>query len=104
MFDNLSEQLENSFRLLKGKGKITELNVAESLRDVRRALLNADVNYKVAKSFTDSVKQKALGQNVLAAVEHGQSGRRNQPKRKSKHYSGSGSTGIGKNHLLRKAG
>lgn len=72
MFDNLSEQLENSFRLLKGKGKITELNVAESLRDVRRALLNADVNYKVAKSFTDSVKQKALGQNVLAAVEPGQ--------------------------------
>lgn len=72
MFENLSEQLENSFRLLKGKGRITELNVAESLKDVRRALLNADVNYKVAKSFTDSVKQKALGQNVLASVEPGQ--------------------------------
>lgn len=72
MFENLSEQLEKSFRLLQGKGKITELNIAESLKDVRRALLNADVNYKVAKSFTDTVKQKALGQNVLAAVEPGQ--------------------------------
>lgn len=72
MFENLSEQLEKSFRLLQGKGKITELNVAESLKEVRRALLNADVNYKVAKSFTDAVKQKALGQNVLASVEPGQ--------------------------------
>lgn len=72
MFENLSEQLEKSFRLLQGKGKITELNIAESLKEVRRALLNADVNYKVAKSFTDTVKQKALGQNVLAAVEPGQ--------------------------------
>lgn len=72
MFENLSEQLENSFRLLKGKGRITELNIAESIKDIRRALLNADVNYKVAKSFTDTVKQKAIGQNVLASVEPGQ--------------------------------
>lgn len=72
MFENLSEQLEKSFRQLQGKGKITELNVAESLKEVRRALLNADVNYKVAKNFTDTVKQKALGQNVLTSVEPGQ--------------------------------
>ena len=69
MFDNLSERLERSFKILKGEGKITEINVAETLKDVRRALLDADVNYKVAKSFTDTVKQKALGQNVLTAVK-----------------------------------
>ena len=69
MFENLSERLERSFKILKGEGKITEINVAETLKDVRRALLDADVNYKVAKSFTDSVKQKALGQNVLTAVK-----------------------------------
>ncbi|MBQ9171377.1 MAG: signal recognition particle protein [Bacteroidaceae bacterium] len=69
MFANLSERLERSFKILKGEGKITEINVAETLKDVRRALLDADVNYKVAKSFTDTVKQKALGQNVLTAIK-----------------------------------
>ena len=72
MFENLSERLERSFKILKGEGKITEINVAETLKDVRRALLDADVNYKVAKSFTDSVKQKALGMDVLTAVKPGQ--------------------------------
>jgi len=69
VFENLSERLERSFKILKGEGKITEINVAETLKDVRRALLDADVNYKVAKQFTDTVKQKALGQNVLTAVK-----------------------------------
>ena len=69
MLENLSERLERSFKILKGEGKITEINVAETLKDVRRALLDADVNYKVAKTFTDTVKQKALGQNVLTAVK-----------------------------------
>ena len=69
---NLSDRLERSFKILKGEGKITEINVAETLKDVRRALLDADVNYKVAKSFTDTVKQKALGMNVLTAVKPGQ--------------------------------
>ena len=69
MFENLSERLERSWKILKGEGKITEINVAETLKDVRRALLDADVNYKVAKNFTDTVKQKALGQNVLTAVK-----------------------------------
>ena len=72
MFENLSERLERSFKILKGEGRITEINVAETLKDVRRALLDADVNYKVAKTFTDTVKQKALGQNVLTAVKPGQ--------------------------------
>lgn len=72
MFENLSERLERSFKILKGEGKITEINVAETLKDVRRALLDADVNYKVAKTFTDKVKQKALGMNVLTAVKPGQ--------------------------------
>ena len=72
MFENLSDRLERSFKILKGEGKITEINVAETLKDVRRALLDADVNYKVAKTFTDTVKQKALGQNVLTAVKPGQ--------------------------------
>ncbi len=72
MFENLSERLERSFKILKGEGKITEINVAETLKDVRRALLDADVNYKVAKSFTDDVKKKALGMNVLTAVKPGQ--------------------------------
>ncbi len=72
MFENLSERLERSLKLLKGQGKITEINVAETLKDVRRALLDADVNYKVAKTFTDTVKQKALGQNVLTAVKPGE--------------------------------
>ena len=69
MFENLSDRLERSFKILKGEGKITEINVAETLKDVRRALLDADVNYKVAKSFTDTVKAKAMGMNVLAAVK-----------------------------------
>ena len=72
MFENLSERLERSFKILKGEGRISEINVAETLKDVRRALLDADVNYKVAKSFTDTVKQKALGQNVLTSVKPGQ--------------------------------
>lgn len=69
MFENLSERLERSFKLLKGQGKITEINVAETLKDVRRTLLDADVNYSVAKQFTDTVKAKALGQNVITAVK-----------------------------------
>lgn len=72
MFENLSERLERSFKILKGEGRISEINVAETLKDVRRALLDADVNYKVAKTFTDTVKQKALGQNVLTSVKPGQ--------------------------------
>ena len=72
MFDNLSERLERSFKILKGEGKITEINVAETLKDVRRALLDADVNYKVAKQFTDTVKQKAMGMNVLTAIKPSQ--------------------------------
>ena len=69
MFENLSERLERSFKILKGEGKITEINVAETMRDVRRALLDADVNFKVAKQFTDTVKTKAIGQNVLTSVK-----------------------------------
>ena len=72
MFENLSDRLDRSFKILKGEGKITEINVAETLKDVRRALLDADVNYKVAKTFTDTVKKKALGMNVLTAVKPGQ--------------------------------
>ena len=72
MFENLSERLERSFKILKGEGKITEVNVAETLKDVRKALLDADVNYKVAKQFTDTVKEKALGQNVLTSVHPSQ--------------------------------
>lgn len=72
MFENLNDRLERSFKILKGEGKITEINVAETLKDVRRALLDADVNYKVAKTFTDAVKKKALGMNVLTAVKPGQ--------------------------------
>lgn len=69
MFENLSEKLEKSFKLLKGQGRITEINVAETLKEVRRALLDADVNYKIAKSFTDSIKNKAMGQDILKAVK-----------------------------------
>ena len=72
MFENLTEKLERSFKLLKGEGRITEINVAETLKEIRRALIDADVNYKVAKTFTDEVKQKALGQNVLNSVKPGQ--------------------------------
>lgn len=72
MFENLSDRLERSFKLLKGQGRITEINVAETLKDVRRALLDADVNYKVAKQFTDTVKAKAMGQNVINAIKPGE--------------------------------
>lgn len=72
MFENLSDRLERSFKILKGEGKITEINVAETLKDVRKALLDADVNYKVAKQFTDTVKAKALGMDVLTAVKPSQ--------------------------------
>ncbi|MDR1331138.1 MAG: signal recognition particle protein [Tannerella sp.] len=72
MFENLTDRLERSFKLLKGEGKITELNVAETLKDVRRALLDADVNYRVAKQFTDTIREKALGQQVLTSVKPGQ--------------------------------
>lgn len=72
MFDNLSERLDRSFKLLKGEGRITEINVAETVKDIRKALLEADVNYKTAKQFTDTVKEKALGQNVLGAIRPGQ--------------------------------
>ncbi|MCX7987492.1 MAG: signal recognition particle protein [Bacteroidales bacterium] len=72
MFENLTERLERSFKLIKGEGRITEINIAETLKDVRRALIDADVNYKIAKQFTDTVKQKALGQNVLTSIKPGQ--------------------------------
>ena len=72
MFENLTDKLERSFKILKGEGRITEINIAETLKEIRRALIDADVNYKVAKTFTDEVKQKALGQNVLTAVKPGQ--------------------------------
>ena len=72
MFENLTDKLERSFKILKGEGRITEINVAETLKEIRRALIDADVNYRVAKTFTDTVKQKALGQNVLTSVKPGQ--------------------------------
>ncbi len=72
MFENLSEKLERSFKLLKGQGRITEINIAETLKDIRKALLDADVNYKIAKTFTDTVKEKALGMDVLTSVKPGQ--------------------------------
>ncbi|HPL77086.1 MAG TPA: signal recognition particle protein [Paludibacteraceae bacterium] len=72
MFESLSERLERSFKILKGEGRITEINVAETLKDVRKALLDADVNYKTAKTFTDTVKEKALGQNVLTSIKPSQ--------------------------------
>jgi signal recognition particle subunit SRP54 len=72
MFDNLSDRLERSFKMLKGEGRITEINVAETLKEIRRALLDADVNYKIAKTFTDNVKQQALGQKILASVKPSQ--------------------------------
>ena len=72
MFDSLSGKLEKAFQLLKGHGRITEINIAETLKEVRRALLDADVNYKTAKDFTETVKQKALGQDVLTSLKPGQ--------------------------------
>jgi len=72
MFENLSEKLDSAFKQLKGQGRITELNVAATVKDIRRALLDADVNYKIAKEFTDTVREKAMGQKVLLAVSPGQ--------------------------------
>src|SRR6185503_18875575 len=72
MFENLSDKLERAFKVLKGQGSITEINVAETMKEVRKALLDADVNYKTAKTFTDIVKEKALGMNVLTSVSPGQ--------------------------------
>ena len=72
MFESLSDKLDRAFKVLKGQGKITEINVAETLKEVRKALLDADVNYKIAKQFTDTVKEKALGRNVLTSVSPSQ--------------------------------
>ena len=72
MFENLTEKFERAFKVLKGQGQITEINVAETLKEVRRALLDADVNFTTAKNFTNSVKEKALGRNVLTSVSPGQ--------------------------------
>src|ERR1035441_1593951 len=72
MFESLSDKIDRAFKLLKGQGKITEVNVAETIKEIRRALLDADVNYKVAKQFTDTVKEKALGQQVLTSISPGQ--------------------------------
>src|ERR1051326_5348264 len=72
MFENLTDRLESAFKQIKGEGRITELNIAATVKDIRRALVDADVNYKIAKEFTDKVKDKALGQKVLTAVSPGQ--------------------------------
>src|SRR6187399_1188628 len=72
MFENLSDKLDRAFKLVKGQGRITEINVAETLKEVRKALLDADVNYKIAKDFTDRVKEKVLGADVINAVSPGQ--------------------------------
>ncbi|MGY8927456.1 MAG: signal recognition particle receptor subunit alpha, partial [Flavobacteriales bacterium] len=72
MFENLTEKFERAFKVLKGQGQISEINVAETLKEVRRALLDADVNFKTAKEFTNSVKEKAIGQNVLTSISPGQ--------------------------------
>src|ERR1700733_3579058 len=72
MFESLQERLEGAFKSLKGHAKLTELNAAETLKEIRRALVDADVNYKIAKEFTDRVKDKAMGQNVLTSVQPGQ--------------------------------
>ena len=72
MFENLSERIEGAFKALKGQSKLTELNIAETVKEIRRALIEADVNYKIAKEFTDKVKEKAIGQNVLTSVQPGQ--------------------------------
>src|SRR5690606_28640439 len=72
MFQNLQDKLDRAFKVLKGQGSITEVNVAETMKEIRRALLDADVNYKTAKAFTDEVKEKALGQNVLTSISPGQ--------------------------------
>jgi len=120
MFENLSDRLERSFKILKGQGKITEINVAETLKEVRRALLDADVNYKTAKEFTETVRQKALGQNVLNAVKPEQMmvkivhdelatlmggySCRYQHQRFSGSHSHGWLTGIWKDHFFRETG
>src|ERR1700750_388480 len=72
MFENLSDKLDRAFKVLKGQGTITEINVAETMKEIRKDLLDADVNYKTAKTFTDEVRQKALGENVLTSISPGQ--------------------------------
>ena len=72
MFESLSERLESAFKQIKGEGRITELNIAATVKDIRRALIDADVNFKIAKEFTDTVREKAMGQKVLTAVSPGQ--------------------------------
>ena len=72
MFDNLTDKIDKAFKILKGQGQITEINVAETLKEVRRALLDADVNYKTAKDFTSRVKERALGEDVLTSISPGQ--------------------------------
>jgi signal recognition particle subunit SRP54 len=72
MFESLSSKLDKAFKTLKGQGKISEINVAETVKEIRKALIDADVNYKIAKQFTDTVKEKAMGQNVLTSVSPGQ--------------------------------
>src|SRR5215217_1979880 len=72
MFNSLSEKLESAFKNIKGEGRISELNIANTVKDIRRALVDADVNYKIAKEFTDTIKEKALGEKVLTAVSPGQ--------------------------------
>src|SRR3974377_2017088 len=72
MFENLSDKIERAFKILKGQGKITEVNVSETIKEIRKRLLDADVNYKVVKTFTDNIKQKAIGQNVLTSISPGQ--------------------------------
>ena len=72
MFNSLQEKLESAFKNLKGQGRVTELNIASTLKDIRRALVDADVNYKIAKEFTDKVKEKAIGEKVINAISPGQ--------------------------------
>jgi len=72
MFENLSSKLDRAFKVLKGQGKISEINVAETVKEIRKALIDADVNFKIAKQFTDTVKEKALGANVLTSLTPGQ--------------------------------
>jgi signal recognition particle subunit SRP54 len=120
MFNSLSNQLDKAFHVLKGHGKITEINVAETTKEIRRALLNADVNFKIAKEFTKRVKDKALGQEVLTSLKPGQlltkivkdeltelMGGSSDPINISKNtlcYSNGGIARIGKNHFFRKIG
>lgn len=114
MFENLSERLERSFKILKGQGSITEINVAETMKDVRKALLEADVNFKTAKQFCNDVKEKAIGEKVLTSVKpkelmvkivHDElarlmgGGSRNQSERESFHHSDERTSGLWKNDI-----